>query len=276
MMDKFWRILVYSLLILGLVVVLTPFIYMILTSLTENAFTLPHPDELLKQDKSFDNYVEAWNKNNFERYFLNSLFVATTTAFFAILFSSMTAYAFARFQFPLKEPLFRLFLFSMMVPGVLNIIPQFTIIDSLGLVDTYRGLLLIYVGVGIAGNTFFLRGFFERIPKELEESVIIDGGGKWTIYRHIYIPLSKPSLATLAIFTFSAAWDEFFVALTIIKTESKRTLPIALQLFQGQHATNWGLVFAASIIAIIPIILIFIFFQKKFVQSTTGEGALKG
>jgi len=276
MMNRFWQVMIYSLLILGLVLVLTPFIYMILTSLTENAFTLPHPDELLKQDKSFDNYIEAWNKNNFERYFLNSLFVATTTAFFAILFSSMTAYAFARFQFPLKEPLFRLFLFSMMVPGVLNIIPQFTIIDSLGLVDTYRGLLLIYVGVGIAGNTFFLRGFFERIPKELEESVIIDGGSKWTIYRHIYIPLSKPSLATLAIFTFSAAWDEFFVALTIIKTESKRTLPIALQLFQGQHATNWGLVFAASIIAIIPIILIFIFFQKKFVQSTTGEGALKG
>lgn len=276
MMNRFWQVMIYSLLILGLVIVLTPFIYMILTSLTENAFTLPHPDELLKQDKTFNNYIEAWNKNNFERYFLNSLFIATTTAFFAILFSSMTAYAFARFQFPLKEPLFRLFLFSMMVPGVLNIIPQFTVINSLGLVDTYRGLLLIYVGVGIAGNTFFLRGFFERIPKELEESVIIDGGGKWTIYRHIYIPLSKPSLATLAIFTFSAAWDEFFVALTIIKTESKRTLPIALQLFQGQHATNWGLVFAASIIAIIPIILIFIFFQKKFVQSTTGEGALKG
>lgn len=275
-MNKTWRILVYTLLILGLVLVLTPFIYMILTSLTENAFTLPHPDDLVKQDKSFDNYIEAWNKNNFERYFLNSLFVATTTAFFAILFSSMTAYAFARFQFPLKEPLFRLFLFSMMVPGVLNIIPQFTIIDSLGLVDTYKGLLLIYVGIGIAGNTFFLRGFFERIPRELEESVIIDGGSKWTIFRHIYIPLSKPSLATLAIFTFSGAWDEFFVALTIIKTESKRTLPIALQLFQGQHATNWGLVFAASIIAIIPIILIFIFFQKKFVQSTTGEGALKG
>lgn len=276
MMNRFWQVMIYSLLILGLVIVLTPFIYMILTSLTENAFTLPHPDELLKQDKTFNNYIEAWNKNNFERYFLNSLFIATTTAFFAILFSSMTAYAFARFQFPLKEPLFRLFLFSMMVPGVLNIIPQFTVINSMGLVDTYRGLLLIYVGVGIAGNTFFLRGFFERIPKELEESVIIDGGGKWTIYRHIYIPLSKPSLATLAIFTFSAAWDEFFVALTIIKTESKRTLPIALQLFQGQHATNWGLVFAASIIAIIPIILIFIFFQKKFVQSTTGEGALKG
>lgn len=249
---------------------------MVLTSFTQDTFSLPHPDQLLNEEKSFHNYFEAWNKNNFQRYFLNSLFVASTTTVFALFFSSMTAYGFARFQFPLKEFLFRLFLFTMMVPGILNIIPQFTVIKSLGLVDTYPGLLLLYVGVGIAGNTFFLRGFFERIPKELEESVIIDGGGKWTIYRHIYLPLSKPSLATLGIFTFSGAWDEFFVALTILKTEAKRTLPIALQLFQGQHATKWGLVFAASLIAIIPIILIFIIFQKKFVQSTTGEGAVKG
>lgn len=275
-MEKFLKILVYTLLILGLFIVLTPFIYMILTSFTEKAFSLPHPDELITEAKTFNNYIEAWNKNNFDKYFLNSLYVATLTAVFAITFSSMTAYAFARFQFPFKEFLFKLFLFSMMVPGVLNIIPQFTIIDNLGLVDTYTGLLLIYVGGGIAGNTFFLRGFFERVPRELEESVIIDGGGKWTIFRHIFLPLSKPSLATLAIFTFSAAWDEFFVALTILKTEAKRTLPIALQLFQGQYATSWGLVFAASIIAIVPIILIFIFFQKKFVQSTTGEGAVKG
>ncbi|MFX0558909.1 carbohydrate ABC transporter permease [Tepidibacillus infernus] len=275
-MALFWKIVVYLLLIIGLFVVLTPFVYMVLTSFTQDTFSLPHPDELLKEEKSFHNYTEAWNKNNFQRYFLNSLFVASTTTVFALFFSSMTAYAFARFQFPLKEFLFRLFLFTMMVPGVLNIVPQFTVIKGLGLVDTYRGLLLLYVGTGIAGNTFFLRGFFERIPKELEESVIIDGGGKWTIYRHIYLPLSKPSLATLGIFAFSGAWDEFFVALTILKSEAKRTLPIALQLFQGQHATKWGLVFAASLIAIIPIILIFIVFQKKFVQSTTGEGAVKG
>ncbi|HEX7064582.1 MAG TPA: carbohydrate ABC transporter permease, partial [Bacillales bacterium] len=129
---------------------------------------------------------------------------------------------------------------------------------------------------GIAGNTFFLRGFFERIPRELEESVVMDGGGRWTIYRNIYMPLSKPALATLGIFTFSAAWDEFFVALTLIKTEEKRTLPIALSLFQGQHATEWSLFFAASIIAVVPILVIFIIFQKRFVQSGTGDGAIKG
>ncbi len=275
-MSAVSKMTVYLLLILGIVIVLTPFAYMILTSLTENSFTLPHPDKIIKQEKNLDNYKEAWSANNFKRYFLNSIFVASMTTIFSLLFSSMTAYAFARFTFPLREFLFKLFLFTMMVPGILNIIPQFTIIKSFGLVDTYTGLLLLYVGAGIAGNTFFLRGFFERIPKELEESVIIDGGGKWTIYRHIFLPLSKPSLATLAIFTFSGAWDEFFVALTILKTKAKRTLPIALQLFQGQHATDWGLVFAASIIAIVPIILIYITFQKRFVQSNASEGAVKG
>jgi len=275
-MRTFWKIAVYLVLIIGLFVVLAPFVYMLLTSLTGVAYTLPRPDEILSGNLSFDNYLEAWSRNNFQQYFLNSIFVASTTTVFALFFSSMTAYAFARFEFPLKELLFRLFLFTMMVPGVLNIIPQFTVLKSLGLVDTYRGLLLLYVGIGIAGNTFFLRGFFERIPRELDESVIIDGGSKWTIYRRIYLPLSKPALGTLAIFTFSGAWDEFFIALTVMKTEAKRTLPIALQLFQGQHATDWGLVFAASIIAIIPIILIFIIFQKSFVQSSTGEGAIKG
>lgn len=269
-------LLVYVILLGGLFVVLIPFIYMVLTSLSDQAFSLPRPDEIIGKKLYFGNYGDAWSKNNFQQYFLNSLFVASTTAFFAIAFSSMTAYAFARFHFPLKEFLFKIFLFTMMVPGVLNIIPQYTVIKSLGLVDTYTGLLLLYVGLGIAGNTFFLRGFFERIPRELDESVVMDGGGNWTIYRHIYLPLSGPSLATLAIFTFSSAWDEFFVALTLIKSEEKRTLPIALQLFQGQHATEWGLFFAASIIAIIPIIIIFIIFQKQFVRSTTGEGAIKG
>ena len=275
-MHKIWKFIVYLILILGTFIVLIPFIYMFLTSMAKEAFSLPHPTDLLSQGFYFGNYVEAWNKNHFERYFLNSLYVASLTTIFALFFSSLTAYAFARFQFPLKEFLFKLFLFTMMVPGVLNIIPQYTIIKNLGLVDTYTGLILLYVGIGIAANTFFLRGFFERIPRELEESVVIDGGGSWTIFRNIYIPLSKPSLATLAIFTFMGAWDEFFIALTLIKSEEKRTLPIGISLFQGQHATSWGLVFAASIIAIIPVITIFIIFQKKLIQSTTGEGAVKG
>jgi multiple sugar transport system permease protein len=163
-----------------------------------------------------------------------------------------------------------------MVPALLILVPQYIIIRNIGQVDHYTGLLLIYVSVGIAPNTFFLRGFFESIPRELEESVIVDGGSKWTIYRHIILPLSKPAIATVSIFIFLGTWDEFFQALTFIKRDSLRTLPIAIKLFQGQYATKWGLVFAASLIALIPVIIIFVVFQKYFVRGNLSEGAIKG
>ncbi len=203
---------------------------------------------------------------------MNSVFVSVTSTILAIMVSTLTAYSFARFKFRGKEILFNLFIFSMMVPGLLNIVPQFLLISKLGLVDTYRGLILFYIGGGIAGNTFFLRGFFEAIPRELEESVIIDGGGRWTVYTKLILPMSKPAIATFSIFAFTGFWDEFFGALTIIKTASKRTLPIAIQLFRGQHGSDWGLIFAASLIAIIPVILIFIIFQKQFIKDNSASG----
>lgn len=276
MVRRFKVIFTYLLLLFGIVITLFPFIYMILTSFVQEAYILPRPNQIFSVVPNFDNYIEAWTSNNFFRYFLNSLLVASVTTVFQLLFGSMTAYSFARFQFPFKEGIFKIFLLTLMIPGVLNIVPQFTIIRNFGLVDTYSGLWLLYIGGGMVGITFFLRGFFSTIPKEMEESVVIDGGGNWRIFFNIYLPMSLPALGTQAIFSFSGAWDEFFTALTILKTESKRTIPIALQLFQGQHASDWGLVFAASIIAIIPIITIYIIFQKRFVQGGQNEGAVKG
>ncbi|GBF74640.1 hypothetical protein PA598K_02997 [Paenibacillus sp. 598K] len=162
------------------------------------------------------------------------------------------------------------------MPAILNIIPQFIVIQAVNLVDTYPGLILLYIGSGVVGSTFFLRGFFERIPIELEESIVIDGGSRWTMFYTIYIPLSLPAIGTLGIFAFSGTWDEFIVALTIIKTEINRTLPIALQLFRGQYATYYGLFFAASIIALLPILIIFTVFQRQFVNPNVTEGGVKG
>lgn len=271
---KTWAL--HAVLVAGIAVVIGPFVYMILTSLTGDNFSLPSPYKLMHSPKTLDNYIEAWNKNHFSRYFANSIMVSLITLFFSLFLACLTAFGFARFPFPGKELLFRLFLFSMFVPAILNIIPQFTVIKSLGLVDSYTGLILLYVGTGVVGSTFFLRGFFERIPSELEESIVIDGGGKWTIFSRIYIPLSLPAIGTLGIFSFSGTWDEFIVALTLIKTEASRTLPIALQLFRGQYATYYGLFFAASMMALIPIIVIFILFQKQFVNPNVSEGSVKG
>ena len=164
----------------------------------------------------------------------------------------------------------------MMVPGLVNIVPQFLVLNSLKLVDTYLGLILLYIGGGIAGNTFFLRGFFESIPKELEESVVIDGGTRWTVFRHIILPLSKPALATFSIFAFNGFWDELLKALTVIKSVNKRTLPISIQLCIGTHGSEWGLIFASSLISIVPIITIFVLFQKKFIKGDFLSGSSKG
>lgn len=163
-----------------------------------------------------------------------------------------------------------------MMPAILALISQFTILQKLRLVDTYTGLILLYVSGGVAGNTFFLKGFFETIPRELEESIIIDGGNKWTIYRNVILPLSKPALGILAIGTFTGTWMELFTALTVLKTESKRTLPIAVKLLQNGKATEWGIIFAAAVIVLIPIIVIFVIFNKQFIRSGGSEGAVKG
>ncbi|QGQ97972.1 carbohydrate ABC transporter permease [Paenibacillus psychroresistens] len=275
-MKKIKNTLIYLLLIAGIFVVIGPFVYMFFTSLTTDNYSIPSPHKLIFDAKSFNNYSLAWSKNHFQQYFFNSIFITLITVVLAISLAASTAYAFARFTFPLKELLFKAFIFTMILPSLLNIIPQFTIIKALGLVDTHAGLILLYVGSGVVGGTFFIRGFFERIPVELEESIVIDGGGRFTIFRSIYIPLSLPALGTWAILSFSGTWDEFTVALTLLKTESLRTLPIALQLFRGQYATSYGLFFAASIIALIPIMVIFAVFQKQFVNPNQSDGSVKG
>jgi multiple sugar transport system permease protein len=270
------KLAVYAIVIAGALIFIFPFIYMILTSFFTATFSLPRPEEVFKVTPNFINYEVVWGKNHFAQYFANSLLITTVAMIGALLVSSLTAYGFARFTFPGKEGVFRVFLLTMMIPSVINIIPQFIIIKNLGLVDTYSGLWLIYIATGVIGNMFFLRGFFESIPKELEESVLIDGGGSWKIYRYIYLPLSLPAMGTLAIFIFQGTWEEYFLALTIIKSEALRTLPIAILMFNDKYATNYGQIFAASIIALLPVIVIYVTFQKRFVQSGLGEGAIKG
>jgi len=270
------RLLMYIVLTIFAVTTILPFMYMIATALTPDSYIIPYPPILFPKSFYLGNFIAALSSNNFLRYFMNSVFVSTVSTVIAIVVSSMSAYAFARFNFRFKEQIFKLYLFSLMIPGLLNIVPQFLFINSIGLVDSYAGLILLYVGAGIAYNTFFLRGFFQSIPREIEESAIIDGASRFTIFTRIILPLSKPALGTFAIFAFTGFWDEFSSALTIIKSVSMRTLPIAIQLFRQQHGTDWGLIFAATLIALIPIIIFFIVFQKRFIKGDFLSGSIKG
>jgi multiple sugar transport system permease protein len=154
------------------------------------------------------------------------------------------------------------------------VIPQFLLAKTLGLLDSRQGLVFVYIASSLSLNTYLLRAFFEQLPRELEQAVQVDGGGHLVIFTRIVLPLSTPALATVGIFTFLYAWDEFPWAVTAINTDANKTLPMAIALFQSAHQTQWGLVFAASLIAIVPVIVVFITFQRYFVRGLTA-GALK-
>lgn len=264
----------YTLLVLGAVVLALPFAYMISTSLKSRAYLLEYPPTLVPAEPTVQNYVEAWTSNRFGRYFLNSLGVAVATTFGTLLLASMMAYGFARFRFPGRRLLFGTVVVGLSVPTMLLIIPQFLLARDLGLIDSLPGLVPFYVGTQLAFITFLLRAFFERIPRELDEAMLIDGAGPWRRYWNLALPLARPALATAGIFVFLGSWDEFTWALTVLNDVDNRTLPIAIALFRGQHATNWSLVFAASLIAVVPVVVVYVLFQRHIVSGLTS-GALK-
>lgn len=273
--ERLVRWLTYALLLLGLAAVAVPFWYMLVTSLKPQSFIFEVPPRLWPTQATLGNYAAALSKDSFGLYFLNSLLVAVASVSLTVLISALLAYAFARLHFSGKEPLFNLLLLGMMIPPVMLIIPQFIIAKQLKLFNSLLGLILVYVTMNLSIQTFLLRGFFEGIPKDLEEAALIDGAGQWTIFSRVVLPLSRPGLAVVTIFTFLYSWDEFPWAHVAIKETTKRTLPIAIALFQSQHLTEWGQVFAASIVALIPVVVVFVIFQRNFIRGVTTTG-LKG
>lgn len=266
------KILSYIVLGLGLVIVAIPFWYMISTAFKPQTMVFELPPQIWPDPSTLNNFVKALTTDKFGLYFLNSAKVTIISTFLTVLISSMLAFAFARLNFKFKEPLFYLLLLGMMVPPVMLIIPQFVISHWLNLYNNLWGLILVYVTMNISMQTFLLRGVFEGVPKDLEEAAMIDGGSPWTIFTKIVLPLSRPGLAVVTINSFLYSWEEYSWANVNIGDAANRTLPIGIALFQTEHLTEWGQVFAASLVALVPVVIIFIFFQKYFVQgiSTTG------
>jgi len=265
-------IITYAFLLLGLVIVITPFLFMISTALKPHTFVFEIPPRFIPEQITGSNFIAALTKENFGGYFFNSIIVGISTTITTIVISAMMAYAFARIDFPGRKALFYTLLLGMMVPSVMLIIPQFIMSKQLDTLDKRYGLVFVYTTMCIAQQTFLLKGYFSKVPKELEEAAFIDGASRMKIFWKIIIPLSKPGLATVTIFTFLYSWDEFAFAHVSIQTITKRTLPIAIALFQSQYLTQWGLVFAASLISLLPVIAVFIIFQKYFVKGISTSG----
>ncbi|MBI5960390.1 MAG: carbohydrate ABC transporter permease [Chloroflexi bacterium] len=259
----------------GVIIAMSPMAYMVSTAFKRNAYTPEFPLQFIPNDPTLDNFDTAFNSRNFDTALFNSVRVAVATSALVTILTSMMAYAFARFDFFGKNLIFYTILAMMMVPTMMLIIPQFLVAKKLDLLNSLNGLVLVYSAGAMAFNMFLLRGFFEGLPRELEESALIDGANHFVIFTRIMIPLAKPALSTVAVFSFLGAWDEYIWALTVLTDVEKRTLPIAIANFRGVHSTDWGLIFAASLTAVIPTLIIFIVFQRYFVQGIT-TGAVKG
>ncbi len=256
-------------------IMLAPFALMVSTAFKPHAYVLEIPPKLIPDEPTLDNFVEAITTNDFGRYFLNSVFVSTLSTIASVTLASMLAFTFARYTFPGRRVLFGVLLFTIMVPGLVLLIPQFVLARNLGMLNSLWGLVVVYSVLNLGFNTFLLRGFFAAMPQEIFDAAEVDGAGPWRLYRSVAIPLARPGLATVTIFSFLAAWDEFTWAIVTLSDRELYTLPIAIRLFQRANGTEWGLVFAASLIALAPVLVLFVVLQRHVV-SGAFQGATKG
>jgi raffinose/stachyose/melibiose transport system permease protein len=252
---------------------LGPLLYMLSLSFQPNGGLLG-ATVLFPTHPTVQNYVQAWTQNSFSHYFVNSLIVSIATVVITVVLASLAAFAFARYTFAFKQTIFYIFLASLAIPNILLLIPQYLLMDRLHLLDSLPGLVLLYVASNLPFTIFLLRGFFEAIPREYEESIRMDGANSFRVLVSLIVPLSLPAIAVVSMFIFSAAWDEFPVALTMLNSSGKFTLPIGLADFIGVHTVAWGPFFAASVIATIPVIVVFLVSLRWF-RSGVSLGAIR-
>lgn len=230
---------------------------------------------LLPSNPQWVNYANAWTKGGFGIYFLNSLFYSAVVVVGIVLISSLAAYAFARLRFPGRQFFFVLFLATMMIPIPGAFIALYVLLNKLGLINTHWGYILPQINGGLALSIFLLKTFFEKLPKDLEDSARIDGCTKWGIYWHLAMPLAKPAIAVVVIFNVLAVWNEYLLAMLVLTDKELMPLQRGLMVFQGAHMTQYPLLMAGMTISVIPIIVVYLLMQRYIIEGITA-GAIKG
>ncbi|RIK44614.1 MAG: sugar ABC transporter ATP-binding protein [Chloroflexi bacterium] len=268
------KLLVFVLLLLGAFIQLLPLVYMLSTSLKQPSDVFRMPPEWIPDPIVFANYVQVWNRVDLARGFVNSMTVAVISTAGEVLVSALAGFAFARMRFPGRNAFFGLLLVTMMIPGVVTMIPSFILFRILGWIDTYRPLIVPLL-FGSAFAVFLARQFFRTLPPELEDAARVDGANPFQTFLFIFLPLAAPILATLGGLGFIARWNDFLGPLIYLNTADKFTLPLMLVRLNSLYERQWHLLMAGSLIAILPIVFILIFMQKYFIESVAVTG-LKG
>lgn len=264
------KLIIHTVLIAGAILTLIPFVWMILTSLKTIPESMAIPPQVLPESLNFGNFREAFETLPFARMYYNTIMFTLVTTIGQVLFCSMAGYVFARMEFFGKNFLFIMVLSVLMVPGQIFIIPQFQIITALNLSNTITALFL--PNLFSAFGTFLMRQFFITIPKEVEEAAIMDGANHFTIFYKVMLPLVKPGIVALGISTSLFAWNSLLWPLIVNTSRSSMTLSAGLSTLQGIHVTNYPLLMAAALLAIWPMIIVFIMFQRQFIEGIANTG----
>lgn len=265
---QFGKFLMVLLLIIGAVVILLPLVIVFLASL--DSITLKSANSLLPKIPTWDNYRRAWQQGNFLLAFANSTFVALAVTGLQIITSALAGYALARLKFKGRQTILLIVLATLVIPFQILVVPIFLILKWGHLVNTYGALILPTAANGF--GIFLLRQYFLTVPLELEEAAALDGANRWQILWKIMLPLSRPALVTLFLFTFIAEWNDLFKPLIFTTRPELRTVQLALAEFQEQFTNNWSLLMAAVVIATVPVVLLFLVGQRQFIQGISATG----
>jgi multiple sugar transport system permease protein len=255
------------------ILVVFPFYWMIVTSLQPQDAVFNVPPQLWPRHVTFQNYIDAWNSAPWLRYFGNTLFVAVASTLISLATSSLAAFAFACIDFKGKEVLFSLVLSVMMIPAATTLIPNFLIIRTLGWYDKFYALIIPFAA-SVFG-IFLLRQYFMSMPKELWEAAQIDGASRLRYFRSIALPLAKPAIVTIAINSFLGSWTSFLWPTVMTQSQNKQLIEVALNSFLGEKGQQWSQLAAASVFTTIPIVVLFFFVQRQFIEGI-GGGGIKG
>jgi multiple sugar transport system permease protein len=271
--ERGGRLLVYAILVLLAIAALMPLYWMFTTSLKGQVAYLAQPPEMFPADPTFENFQQLFSNPNMVRWIGNSLFVALSVTGLNLVFASLAGYAFAKLTFPGRRWLFWLYLATMMVPFQVTMFALFKLMADIGWVNSFQALIV--PAAALPYNVFLMRQFMQSLPNEILDAGRIDGCGEVALVRRVVLPMSTNGLAVVGIFTFITTWNNFLWPLLMLNTEEMRTLPIALASFQSRNETDYGLLMAGGVIMAIPMFLIFLVFQRYFLQGVTF-GALKG
>lgn len=258
------------------IIVVFPLIWTIYTSFKTNSEFYDNPWSLPKH-LNLINYVNAFQRAKMGDYFMNSIIITIVSIFFIVVLSVATAYIIVRFKSPYTKFLNAAYTGGLFVPSILTLIPLFLMLNNIHLLNTYTGLILVYIAYSLSFSIYTLIGFFKSIPKDYEEAALIDGCSYFGILFRIIFPLAKPAVITITIFNFLSLWNEYMFASIIMSSESKMTLPIGLENIMEvqRYATDWGALFAGLVIVMVPTMLVYALLQKKITGGLT-VGGLKG